>query len=208
MTSPMIACLFFLLFNGNDPEVVMTSAALSAPANLDAMVQSAIEAKRLDEVILWINQEKKADRAHAAADRLIGYLDSKDPAVRWAAAQLLPRLGSDAVDGLPKLAIAIKDSDSMVRWAAARAIREIAPKSATGLDYLIPAMEDADPLVRWAAIQALVDVGPSARRAAPILVQLLNDDSVVVRREAARTLRSVFPHVPAVGMKAPIPDVR
>jgi HEAT repeat protein len=206
MISPLMTCLFFLLLNGNDLEVV--SAAASTPANLDSMLKSAIEAKQFDEIIVWINEEKKANQGSSAAERLAAYLDSKDPAVRWAAAQLLPRFGSDAVKTLPKLAPSLKDSDSMVRWAAARAIREIAPKSPTGLDYLIPALEASDPLVRWAAVQALVDVGPSARRAAPILVQLLNDDSVVVRREAARTLRNVFPHVPAVGMKAPVPSVR
>lgn len=206
MISPLMTCLFFLLFNGNDPEVV-SAAAIARPANLDAMLKSAIEAKQFDEIIVWINEEKKANQGPSAAEQLASYLDSKDPAVRWSAAQLLPRFGSDAVTTLPKLAPALKDTDSMVRWAAARAIREIAPKSPAGLDYLIPALEASDPLVRWAAIQALVDVGPSARRAAPILVQLLNDDSVVVRREAARTLRNVFPHVPAVGMKAPIPSV-
>jgi len=206
MISPLMTCLFFLLFNGSDPEIISMSAVAS-PSNLDILVQSAIEAKQFDEIILWINEEKKAGHGRAASERLMGYLDSKDPAVRWMAAQLLPRLGSDAVDTLPKLTGSLKDSDSMVRWAAARAIREIAPKSGSGIDYLIPALEASDPLVRWAAVQALVDVGPSARRAAPILVQLLNDDSVVVRREAARTLRSVFPHVPAVGMKAPVPSV-
>jgi HEAT repeat protein len=203
MISPLTTCIFFLLINGSDSAVVSTAS----PTNLDAMVKSAIEAKQFDEIIVWINEQKKADQGRAAADRLAGYLDSKDSAVRWTAAQLLPRLGSDAVTTLPKLTASLKDSDSMVRWAAARAIREIAPKSPTGLDYLIPALEASDPLVRWAAIQALVDVGPSARRAAPILVQLLNDDSVVVRREAARTLRNVFPHVPTVGMKLPSPSV-
>jgi HEAT repeat protein len=159
--------------------------------------------KQLDQIVLLIDRERKQGRGRKACLTLVDGLKDRDPAVRWVAACMLTRLGADAQDAIPSLAITIHDADAMVRWSAADALREILPHSPDGLDILITALADKDELVRWSAVQTVAKIGPRALQAAPILVEMLGDESLVVRREAARTLRNVFPHITAVSSTRP-----
>jgi len=81
--------------------------------------------------------------------------ESKDPNLRYWAAESLGRLGHQARPAVPALAEALKDEDKNVRMGAAYALAELGPDARDALHALQAAARDPEKQVRDAAAYAL-----------------------------------------------------
>lgn len=113
---------------------------------------------------------------------LISRLNSKDPSVRWHAAEALGTCGDTAV---PRLLSALQSRDILVRVGVIEALGMIRDPRAlhplTALTYNDRSLE-----VRWAAILALGEIGSPG--AIPALVPLISDPNRYIRNGAATAL--------------------
>lgn len=122
-----------------DPDMsVRQMAELAArQLNLEALVQQA------------------AQEASEELKPLIQRLQGGNPYESVAAAEALTKLGPQAADALPALALALYHQDKWVREAAVKALGAIGRDARAYRDALAAAALDAEPEVRQAAQQAL-----------------------------------------------------
>lgn len=113
---------------------------------------------------------------------LISLLNSKDPSIRWHAAEALGTCGETAV---PRLLLALQSRDVLVQIGVIEALTIIrdtrALPSLTALSHHDRSLE-----VRWAAVLALGDIGSPG--AIPALEPLLSDPNRYIRNGAAISL--------------------
>src|SRR5262249_25850826 len=108
-------------------------------------------------------------------------------------ADVLGRMGKDALSAAPELVAALADHDALVRSVAVRAIGELAPDVPGGVQALIPLFPDVE------AMRAVARFGPVGAEAVPALVAALKQDDPTARWQAARALGKIgAPSVPAV----------
>lgn len=119
-------------------------------------------------------------------------LESKDPAVRAAAAQILANYGPEAHGAVNELAGAVDDSNRVVRWNVIRALGQIGPDADAATDELVELLAHHDRSTRRWAIRALGSIGPPAAEALDPLVRLaVNDDDPAIRRDASLAVERI-----------------
>ncbi len=116
--------------------------------------------------------------------RLLAGLGSKDPDVRYRAAEALGDLG-DARSVEP-IAALLADEESGVRWKAAEALGKLGSQA---VEPLIRSLHDQSVDVRWMAAIALGEIGDP--RAIGPLVETLTDTDTYVRSRAALALGKI-----------------
>ncbi len=121
---------------------------------------------------------------------LIQAQEYEDKEVRGAAAEVLGKIGPEAVEAPPALIQALKDEEPSVRNAAQEALEKIGPGA---IPALVQALEDKDEDVRKSAAWVLSKIGPEARDAVPALIQTLQDEEPSVRDYAAWALGKIGP---------------
>jgi len=116
------------------------------------------------------------------ADSLISHLNSRDPSVRWHAAEALGTCGKTAV---PRLLSALQSRDVLVRIGVIEALGMIRDLRAfhplTTVSHHDRSLE-----VRWAAVLVLGEI--DTPDAIPALVPLLRDPNRYIRNGAATAL--------------------
>ncbi len=116
--------------------------------------------------------------------RLIGNLQSKNPDVRYKAAEALGALKNPrAVEPLTAL---LGDEESGVRWKAAEALGQMGQAA---VEPLTRSLSDPNVDVRWMAATALGDIGDP--RAIDPLLEALEDEDTYVRSRAALALGKI-----------------
>jgi HEAT repeat protein len=124
------------------------------------------------------------DRLNRSGDvtSLISHLNSRDPSVRWHAAEALGTCGETAV---PLLISALQSRDVLVRIGIIEALGMIRDPQAlhplSAISHRDRALE-----VRWAAVLALGEIGSPG--AIPALVPLIRDPNRYIRNGAATAL--------------------
>lgn len=123
---------------------------------------------------------------------LTEFLSPDDAELRWTAAEMLTKLGPDAVAAGPALVAGLQDSDPHVQAVCAAAL----PKAEVAADKAI------EPLIRLlptdhsvVAARALADYKGEAAPALPTLIELMQDKSrdIEVRWNAIRTIGRIGP---------------
>ncbi len=107
---------------------------------------------------------------HEDARRLAIALSATDPTLRRQAAWALGRIGSEARDSWPSLAVRLDDPEEAVRLEAVRALGRLHSTEARAV--LFRAAADRSDAVRWAAVDALATIGVDASDSTT-LVELL-----------------------------------
>ncbi|RXE55672.1 hypothetical protein ABH15_05370 [Methanoculleus taiwanensis] len=113
--------------------------------------------------------------------RLIGNLQSKNPDVRYKAAEALGALKNPRA--VEPLAALLADEESGVRWKAAEALGQM---GRAAVEPLTESLSDPNVDVRWMAAVALGDIGDP--RAIDPLLKALEDEDTYVRSRAAMAL--------------------
>jgi HEAT repeat protein len=124
--------------------------------------------------------DRLTDSGNAAS--LIRHLNSRDPSVRWHAAEALGTCGETAV---PRLLSALQSPDFLVRIGVIEALGMIRDSRAIPPLATI-SRHDRSLEVRWAAALALGEIGSPG--AIPALVPLLRDPNRYLRNGAATAL--------------------
>jgi HEAT repeat protein len=117
-------------------------------------------------------------------------LTSTDPSVRRKGAEVLERLGADAVEILRK---GLGHANKYVRREAAGALGRLGREARTAVPDLAQALQDPHPKVRLAAALALQTIGPDARSAIPELMEALKATNLFFCRLVAKTLVQIGP---------------
>jgi HEAT repeat protein len=164
---PLVKHLVLFLRQATDPEVEVAGQfcrtigpALIAPLALAVAVEdNSRTVRRLRDLLIAFG---RAARAHANELR-----NSKSPAVRRAAIELLRALGGE--EALPDLRALLDDAEAQVQRDALRAIVQIGtPQAYASLEQ---ALESGAPRTRDAIMQALGSLRDE--RAAPLFVYIL-----------------------------------
>ncbi|MBM4002087.1 MAG: HEAT repeat domain-containing protein [Planctomycetes bacterium] len=94
----------------------------------------------------WTMQQTVADALRrigaAAVPDLVRSLNDRDPEMRFRAAEILGRMGSEAKEAVPDLVAHIDDPELRVRKAAIRALGQIGPASSPAVPALIRVLRD------------------------------------------------------------------
>lgn len=134
----------------------------------------------------------------------------KSERVRAGAARALARIGPEALDHVPALMAAAKDTDPHVRHEAVLALGAIGRPAAAAVPTLVAALTDGDHVVPPGAAIALGQIGPEAEAAAAALCEALGSAAPDLRAQAQAALVAVGPGaVPALreALKSPNPTV-
>lgn len=123
--------------------------------------------------------------AATAASSLAKGLDDREPSIRYACAQALPKLGQAAV---PAVVAMLKIDNSEARKSAAQVLGSIGADAKDSTVHLIGAMSDSSEGVRQSAVEAIGKIGPGAAEVVPELAKRLKDDEYAVRLASARAL--------------------
>ena len=124
------------------------------------------------------------------ADALSEALSDDDGDIRWAAANLIVRLGGEYPEEIrERLLVLGTDSDSNARKMALYCIRDLGMRGADLLAVLERAVRDLDVHVRLAALAVLTRLTDASDTAARLAIECLESDSDAgVRRAAAVAL--------------------
>lgn len=82
-----------------------------------------------------------------AVPELIRVLQHRDPLVRLEAAEVLARIGPDAIEAVPYLTTALDDADERVRKASARALGRVGPGAAPAVPALMRSLVEPSPSI-------------------------------------------------------------
>lgn len=150
---------------------------------------------------LWaLRTLKRLQAGDGLPERIIPFLEHEDKQVRHEAANVLSRLGAEALPALDALMKAATDGESIVRNSAIVAIGDIGPAAAAAVPLLIEALHDEKQGARQFAATSLGRIGPAARAAIPALREAaVNDKNTWVRQEAERALKRIAPANGAAG---------
>ena len=119
---------------------------------------------------------------------LLKGLKSDNPDYRKTAAEMLGKIGPEAVYAVEALGNALEDTNAKVRAGAAASLGKIGDGAGDAVPKLIKILNDDDPDVRIAAIRALGAIGCTDSNAVSKLTKLLNDKDRIIRKEAVRSL--------------------
>lgn len=122
------------------PSDIPTDSARPTKASGDEAIKTASE-RRIVPLTEWTVDETAADAlgriGAAAVPALIDCLQDERPALRRRAAQVLARIGPDALDAVPALTLLLRDKDPDVQREAARALGQIGPAASTAIPDLL-----------------------------------------------------------------------
>jgi HEAT repeat protein len=117
-------------------------------------------------------------------------LHDKNWQTQAAAARAIGQLGEDGRDGVPELAVSLRNKD----WRVAEPVVESLSRiGVPAIPVLIDGLQDPALPVRWGSARALGAIGADAADAAPALADALDDDQVMVRWAAANALWAIGP---------------
>ena len=135
-------------------------------------------------------------RARAAVPALYTALADPREAPRWAAAQALWRIGTQAPDDLDALVGALRNPDPYVRAFGAWSLGELGPVARDTVPALVEALrlEEGE---QGAAARALAKLGPVAVEAVPALLEQLGSPEARRRFTAAEALGRIGPEARA-----------
>jgi HEAT repeat protein len=129
------------------------------------------------------------------ADALAEALSDEDGDIRWAAANLLVRLGREYPDEIRERLIALgADSDRNARKMALYCIRDLGIRGAELIAVVERALKDSDVHVRLAALAVLTGLGDASDAAARLALGCLESDSDHGVRRAAAVALGNFQH--------------
>ncbi|NNG04123.1 MAG: hypothetical protein HKM95_08475 [Inquilinus sp.] len=126
-----------------------------------------------------------------AVPALTGALAHPSPEVRWNAAHVIRRLGSNAHAAGEALIGLLSDEESSVRFHAARALQRVPANPTHAVPALMRLMAESDAQTRTEIAQALGQFGRGALAAAPLLTEALGDDRDNLRHMAAWALGQI-----------------
>jgi HEAT repeat protein len=118
---------------------------------------------------------------------------AKSERVRAGAARALALVGPEALDHVPALTAAVKDSDPHVRHEAVLSLGAIGRPAAAAVPTLIGALDDGDYVVPPGAAIALGQLGPEAESASAALCKALASASHELRMQAQAALVAIGP---------------
>jgi HEAT repeat protein len=107
---------------------------------------------------------------------------------RYAAAEALKVLGTNAQDALPALSKTLSDPNVLLSSAAGLALGKIGPPA---VPALVQALDNGDYNVRANACAALAEIGPASSPAIPRLVRILQDENGPIVSTASYTLSRI-----------------
>ena len=126
---------------------------------------------------------------------LVEVLGSPDGDLRWAAADIVKRLGPIVTSHLLRLA---RDGHAPQRKMALYCLRDLRVTGEEGAAAVCAGLKDSDPGVRLAALAALPHLGLNGATATDWGLSLVNDGDAGVRRAAIATLGSLGHRTPKV----------
>jgi HEAT repeat protein len=125
---------------------------------------------------------------------LIGILGntSLDATLRCTAAEILAKLGPDAVDAGPVMIASLRDADSHVQALCVAGLPKVSVPAATAVPLLTDMLKSSHTVV---CARALSTYRGAAAPSLPILIELLQDHarSPEIRANAARTIGKIGP---------------
>jgi HEAT repeat protein len=151
---------------------------------------AAIKAQGLE--LLWQADPRSQEVVPLALEML------KTPAGRYAALNLLGRMGPAAREAVPELVGLLKGNDQHLRQQALVALGNIGGGAGEAVPAMTGLLKDANVSTRQAAARALGQVGPAARRAVPELLRALDDKDSNTRQTIVFALRTIRPDGKAV----------
>ncbi len=152
---------------------------------------------------------------------LVGYLDSRDPKVRYAVLSLLSKQTGDREIAMwaPRAGAALRDPDSAVRSEALWALSRAGGLAAAEIDPVVAMLGDPDADVRRRAAATIGEMGDRtqavtatakvnvAERARPALTAVMERDTdAEVRAEAKRSLAKLSGDTSAATLPGPSAD--
>lgn len=117
---------------------------------------------------------------------------SNAPELRCSAAEILRKLGPDAIESGPAMVAALRDGDAHVQAVCASALPAVGVPADTAVPMLTAMLPSAHAVV---AARALSEYRGAAEPALPVLVEMLQDQSrpTEARWNAARTIGKIGP---------------
>ena len=184
--------LVAVLRSGNDPDRTASAAALvriggPAATALIALLRdkdAAVRRRAAETLsqIQMVSEPLPAPAARVAIPTLVEALDGADIEFANLAADILPRIGKEA---LPALVEAPRDKQGRFQARVALVIDGIAPTTEGLVPSLVAAMRDPDVQVHILAAQAL---GRTGERVVPDLIAALEDTDAKTRHLCGTTL--------------------
>lgn len=138
-------------------------------------------------------RKELANRGATVVGDLAMALKSADASTRVEVADILRKIGPEALPAQGALLVALSDPDENVSVAAAHALWYIGPTQ-EATTKLIEALNHSNAHVRGFAARALGKIGPAAHEAVPLVMAMLADPDDTARRNAAFALPEMHPH--------------